>query len=174
MNNKREIFTFNEKQYYMGFSRYTNSQQLVIMLVGVHEEDPSIEVTTSYPDLYINVNKEAIITDKPYGLITFLNKIGFIDGEIKVVMGTPREDPDKGGELLTVVKLKKCPLDPYYECAYCKKGGSNMQRCSQCKLLYYCCKDHQIKDWREAHREECKEFVRDMNEPLGIGSCESD
>lgn len=167
MSTDRNVFVFQDMQYHMGFSRYPN-HTLVIMLVPVDEESglPNIEVTTCQQDLYIDYNREALIAGNPKGLIQFLKKYDMIKNEVKMIVATAEEGPECP-EILTVARLAYCPVECYYECSYCGKGGPNMQRCSQCKLMYYCNKDHQRKDWAE-HREECQQFIRDMHTPIEL------
>lgn len=43
-------------------------------------------------------------------------------------------------------KLKKC--------AYCNKGGI-LQLCSRCKVVRYCSRDCQLKDWKNGHKNQC-------------------
>ncbi|KAI0057396.1 hypothetical protein BV25DRAFT_1437724 [Artomyces pyxidatus] len=40
----------------------------------------------------------------------------------------------------------------HHVCATC--GASASERCSRCKIVYYCSREHQISDWRK-HRKEC-------------------
>lgn len=46
--------------------------------------------------------------------------------------------------------------DQVNNCSYvkCKKENSKL-RCSRCKLVFYCCQDHQVKDWK-THKLVCK------------------
>ena len=46
-------------------------------------------------------------------------------------------------------------------CMFCGAGAS--LRCSACKLVYYCCKDHQKKHWKE-HKKKCKKKKKKKKE----------
>ncbi|XP_066248550.1 programmed cell death protein 2 [Euwallacea similis] len=35
-------------------------------------------------------------------------------------------------------------------------GISAHQRCGQCKKVIYCCKEHQVIDWKSGHKQQCK------------------
>ncbi|CAJ1952841.1 unnamed protein product [Cylindrotheca closterium] len=57
-----------------------------------------------------------------------------------------------------------------YSCNGCKRGGLqslNLVRCSGCKVVKYCCRDHQKKDW-STHKKWCKAFnkVSDINDEI--------
>ncbi len=82
-------------------------------------------------------------------------------------------------EDLDTVKVIPCGLDDlfalstfYSECknacwACGKKNGDttavDLKKCSACHTAQYCCKDCQVKDWKERHRRWCKampEFLK--------------
>ena len=42
------------------------------------------------------------------------------------------------------------------QCDNCTKVGTDMMRCSQCKVKFYCCRDCQKRAWSHHHRAECK------------------
>lgn len=47
------------------------------------------------------------------------------------------------------------------KCSTCKKNkveddGQKFYICNGCKLIYYCCRDHQKRDWKLIHSEQCK------------------
>jgi hypothetical protein len=39
-------------------------------------------------------------------------------------------------------------------CDYCQKSGSDLQKCSGCKIAFYCSREHQKKAWGE-HKIQC-------------------
>jgi MYND finger/SET domain len=45
-------------------------------------------------------------------------------------------------------------------CQTCSKESTNLQRCSGCKYVHYCSQDHQIEDWKAAHKKECGAFKK--------------
>lgn len=48
-----------------------------------------------------------------------------------------------------------------YVCNACKRGSwqnLNLLQCTSCRVVKYCCKDHQIKDW-PSHKGWCKAFA---------------
>ena len=53
-----------------------------------------------------------------------------------------------------------------YVCNCCKRGplqNIDLFRCSSCKVMKYCSRDHQRKDWSD-HKLWCKSYVKVMNE----------
>lgn len=41
-------------------------------------------------------------------------------------------------------------------CQWCNLGDENiMKRCSGCKIVHYCSKECQLKDWKNGHKELC-------------------
>eukprot|EP01112_Ceratiomyxa_fruticulosa_P001498 TRINITY_DN1166_c1_g1_i1.p1 TRINITY_DN1166_c1_g1~~TRINITY_DN1166_c1_g1_i1.p1 ORF type:complete len:369 (+),score=88.40 TRINITY_DN1166_c1_g1_i1:176-1282(+) len=53
-------------------------------------------------------------------------------------------------------KVGKAPLCPQCGCFGEKK-------CSRCKQVFYCSKEHQAVDWRQKHKKECDEYVASLN-----------
>ena len=49
------------------------------------------------------------------------------------------------------------------ECGFCREHGK--LKCTRCKLMYYCCKDHQKADWKN-HKSFCK-----LMERYGADAC---
>ena len=49
-----------------------------------------------------------------------------------------------------------------YTCAVCKRGsftnGMKLSNCSQCRVVKYCCREHQREDWK-SHKAFCKAYV---------------
>ncbi|KAK9721955.1 MYND finger [Popillia japonica] len=43
-----------------------------------------------------------------------------------------------------------------YGCIICLKSDPNIKRCSNCKIVAYCSKNHQISDWKFSHKYLCK------------------
>lgn len=41
-------------------------------------------------------------------------------------------------------------------CEYC--GTFATQKCTGCKLVFYCGKEHQILDWKKEHKSKCKAY----------------
>ncbi|XP_046407226.1 SET domain-containing protein SmydA-8-like [Ischnura elegans] len=50
-------------------------------------------------------------------------------------------------------------------CAVC--GEESAFRCSGCRLLHYCSKEHQRQDWKAGHRAHCKPFQIRTSEAVG-------
>ncbi|XP_071438731.1 uncharacterized protein [Hetaerina americana] len=50
-------------------------------------------------------------------------------------------------------------------CATC--GAESTFRCSGCRILHYCSKEHQKLDWKAGHRANCKPFLIQTSEVLG-------
>lgn len=50
-------------------------------------------------------------------------------------------------------------------CNFCKKGLERMKRCSRCKSVLYCCRDHQKEDWK-FHKLQCR--FKDLEEHIAI------
>lgn len=40
-------------------------------------------------------------------------------------------------------------------CAYCKIATPKQSKCAACQCVSYCCKEHQVADWKE-HKQFCK------------------
>jgi hypothetical protein len=49
-------------------------------------------------------------------------------------------------------------------CKICGKEG-NLLRCSRCKLVKYCTKEHQLSDWPE-HKLECARMAKINSAPI--------
>ena len=54
-------------------------------------------------------------------------------------------------------------------CSYCRKAHnpstSKLNACTGCRSVFYCCKEHQIKDWKlkqNGHKKECGE-LKELN-----------
>jgi hypothetical protein len=41
-------------------------------------------------------------------------------------------------------------------CAMCGQLFTKLRRCSQCKKVSYCCREHQVAHWKEVHKHECQ------------------
>ena len=70
-----------------------------------------------------------------------------IDVDVSALL--PSVDPNTLLPLGSIVTASEA-----YECGYCGEFGHNMKRCSACKIIRYCSKECQKKDWRE-HKTEC-------------------
>ena len=46
------------------------------------------------------------------------------------------------------------PPPPEHTCAVCNKEATN--KCAQCRLVWYCSRPCQAKDWKEGHRDICR------------------
>ncbi|XP_030767321.1 uncharacterized protein LOC115891064 [Sitophilus oryzae] len=57
-------------------------------------------------------------------------------------------------------------------CHYCKKICLPITRCKSCKILAYCCKDHQVKDWK-SHKRLCQVIANEEPLPMVLGGFES-
>lgn len=40
-------------------------------------------------------------------------------------------------------------------CAQCQTEGSDLKRCTKCKVMRYCSKDCQVSHWRAGHKKDC-------------------
>jgi len=53
-------------------------------------------------------------------------------------------------------------LEPSPVCGVCKasttSAGKPLLKCSRCKLVHYCCKDHQAEDYKKRHKSNCRFF----------------
>lgn len=58
-----------------------------------------------------------------------------------------------------VIESIKLRTKPVYRCGFCKKGSDDLRRCSQCKSIYYCDEDHQLRDWKESHAQNCRKNI---------------
>lgn len=56
--------------------------------------------------------------------------------------------------------IKECGLCHRYECP--ENAGLKLSRCSKCKHVYYCCREHQTEDWPN-HRKRCKKVAEAMS-----------
>lgn len=48
-------------------------------------------------------------------------------------------------------------------CAVCGTSDSKLFRCSQCKSVCYCCKEHQRQDWKKGHKALCALYQGDID-----------
>lgn len=53
-------------------------------------------------------------------------------------------------------------------CALCGATDSKLFRCSQCKIVCYCSKDHQRQDWKKGHRSKCSLYQGDIKRDNAI------
>ncbi|KAG5684028.1 hypothetical protein PVAND_013281 [Polypedilum vanderplanki] len=51
------------------------------------------------------------------------------------------------------------------KCAVC--GVDAKQKCAGCNLIFYCSREHQVIDWKKAHKKSCKCFEFESNDILG-------
>jgi len=42
------------------------------------------------------------------------------------------------------------------QCSHCGKSNVGLQVCARCKMVQYCSKDCQVKDWKDGHKTMCK------------------
>ena len=63
--------------------------------------------------------------------------------------------PKLSSQYNKVCKENKEKLNP--TCGYCRKKKNKISWCSGCGWKAYCCKEHQIADWKN-HKRECKEI----------------
>lgn len=73
------------------------------------------------------------------GLVTFPPQKALVES------GWPG-DEDTASEALTVAAA----------CALCGKSGASVRRCTRCKAVSYCSKEHQAEHWKASHRKVCK------------------
>jgi len=59
-----------------------------------------------------------------------------------------------GGETLGMEKL----LVPMKECIVCGVK-EDLKKCARCRIVYYCCKEHQTTDWKR-HKMECQKDTK--------------
>ena len=63
-----------------------------------------------------------------------------------------------------IVEERKYPLfteNAKFTCGLCfKKSVKPFERCSGCKIIYYCSAKCQKEDWKKGHKKECKEFAK--------------
>ena len=46
------------------------------------------------------------------------------------------------------------------ECSYCRQKSEDLKKCSKCRLVAYCCRKHQIRGWKEGHKQVCDELAK--------------
>lgn len=47
-------------------------------------------------------------------------------------------------------------------------GGRALQKCGGCKMARYCCKEHQVEDWKSKHSFECKHWFPKITKLFAI------
>ena len=52
--------------------------------------------------------------------------------------------------------IKSQYINELKKCHECNKSSSTIFRCSACKLVYYCSKECQLKNWKMLHKKHCK------------------
>jgi hypothetical protein len=67
----------------------------------------------------------------------------------------------KAGELVIEERLQLFALYSNHlsrACHFCLEETANAKRCSECKYAHYCSHEHQMADWKNGHKKECKIF----------------
>lgn len=80
-----------------------------------------------------------------------------------VLLGTPHTEPQRRQDEWPIFRrlaidwtpLERALQNTYQVCAGCNTGGTGMQRCGWCKLVYYCDRGCQSTHWRD-HKPVCK------------------
>lgn len=56
------------------------------------------------------------------------------------------------------------------KCAVCQKSEGELQRCSRCKEVHYCSREHQVEDWKKGHNKACKAlFIDRVDRAYDVG-----
>eukprot|EP00483_Globobulimina_turgida_P006695 UN06705 len=71
-----------------------------------------------------------------------------------------------------VIKIKNYEIQNN-KCWYnsCEKMGDDkhvLSRCAACNMARYCCKDHQVKDWKSGHKMDCKCLIPNIKKLFAI------
>jgi hypothetical protein len=45
-------------------------------------------------------------------------------------------------------------------CAMCGQLFTKLQRCSKCKQVLYCSREHQVAHWKAVHKMECQQLLQ--------------
>ena len=79
-----------------------------------------------------------------------------LDGKTAKADKAPAKYKPDGG-------VKHCYIPEVKRCGQCGKTedetGKLHKRCTQCKAIHYCCRDHQLEDWSD-HKATCKSIAR--------------
>ncbi len=51
-------------------------------------------------------------------------------------------------------------------CNHCRKPNSK-QQCSKCKMVCYCSREHQIKDYKNKHKLDCEDYTSMIKQVAG-------
>lgn len=81
--------------------------------------------------------------------------------ELELKSGTPPAPVPDWYEFSTIKwGLRKMDYDKCRnrDCFNTEKHDTpSFARCARCKLAHYCCKECQVKDWKDRHRQVCQE-----------------
>jgi hypothetical protein len=103
-----------------------------------------------------------------------INSGGFqINSRVRIRIGMPKNPPnffpfssaEEAGRYPSPRKQTKSA------CAFCgvDKAADNkkLKKCSRCSLVYYCCQDHQVQDYKKQHKTTCRAIAElDRSIPL--------
>jgi len=64
----------------------------------------------------------------------------------------------------TAGRLFSCAIG----CGFTCEDPTILKRCGKCKLVLYCCREHQVQHWKTVHKAEC--FPTDLNWSMQVSS----
>jgi hypothetical protein len=118
-------------------------------------DQESISLLGSMVCTYVNV----ILDDKNLSIWikSNFNFVAFIKEAVgtRITIGCGFLKKEETKILKKMAKNSEGRIGVNQACNFCYDISSKIQKCGGCRCVAYCCKEHQLADWKE-HKQECK------------------